>query len=297
MEYSGLNRTYGIVGAGLVGSSLAEYLDAQNKLKFIVSRSDESTHRLIQTGITENVIRRSIEEICQFPDVLIIAVNDNSIKLVAEEIAEIFGNISFNRYVFHLSGTKTLSELSPFSEYPCKIFTAHPFQTFYDYAPSILENLIWGVEKGKNTEEEIKDIIAELGGKCLFLNESNVAQKELYHLVAVSASNFLVSSIEFSKIFYEHAHLKNPQIVDKIIESSVHNSLKNFQTKNVPITGPLSRADTETIVNHLNALSKYPDLKEIYSHFSLATAKILLKRNKISEVQFMNISQIFEQNS
>jgi predicted short-subunit dehydrogenase-like oxidoreductase (DUF2520 family) len=284
------DKTFGIIGAGMVGTALARYLDQKNKLGFILSRSEERTRKLIENGISIEHIIYDLELMCKIPDYFILAVNDSSISTVAEDLAEIFGNMLFDKYLFHVSGSKTISELSPLSNFPCKVFTAHPFQTFYTSSPENFDNLYWGIEKGNTEEDEIREIITQLNGSCYFLSEKQIANKGLYHLVAVAASNFLIASVEFSKLLFEEAKLEEPKLVETIINTSVQNALKYYNDMNhFPISGPLSRADADTIAKHLDILSGEEDLQSIYRLFSLATVNLLKKRNYLDEQQFSTI--------
>lgn len=288
-------KTFGIIGAGMVGTALASYLSSRNQLGFIYARSPKRFENLINSGIPHYSIITDLDNMCRIPDCFIIAVNDTKITEVVEELKSTYGPILTGKYVFHTSGSKTFEEIKSLAQLSCNVFTAHPFQTFYVNNQNIFKNLIWGIEKGNTEENEIKEIIKELDGQCYFLTDENISQKELYHLTAVAASNFLISTIEFSKILFQESKLNNPEIVEQIINRSVQNATTYFDDNSIfPITGPLSRADEETIKKHLKTLSYSEELTDIYKHFSLATSAILLKRKMLTHEQYEKILKEFE---
>jgi len=287
-----INNTFGIIGAGMVGTALGSYLSARDRLGFIYARSAKRIENLRKNGIQDFQIITDFDSICKIPDYFILAVNDNQIETVVSELKETYGPILTGKFIFHTSGTKNADILLPLTEFSCNIFTAHPFQTFYVNSSDILTNLIWGTEIGNSDESDIREIIALLGGSCYFLNEKTLAHKELYHLVAVSASNFLISSIEFSKILYSKYGLEEPKLVEQIIKTSTQNAL-NYFTKydEFPLTGPLSRGDRDTLRKHLEILSAEKDLQHIYKYFSKAASLLLLEKKIISAEQFSRISE------
>lgn len=287
------NKSFGIIGAGMAGSALAAYLASKNKLGFIFTRSKEEIPHLIKLGIPLNLIIQDLEAMCKIPDCFIIAVNDSAISSVSENLADTYGVILQDKHVFHISGTKSALELASLIPLNCKTFAAHPFQTFHKYRDDLFDNLYWGIEIGNTDEEDISDIIAQFGGKCLFLTENLIADKSKYHLIAVAASNFLISSIEFSKLLFENAKLNDVKLVEKIILTSMQNALDHYKdNSSFPITGPLVRSDFETIQNHLKSLADNENLRESYIHFSLATLRLLRERNVISDMDFNNLLKL-----
>ncbi|OGU60689.1 MAG: hypothetical protein A2X64_08185 [Ignavibacteria bacterium GWF2_33_9] len=279
--------TFGIIGGGMVGSALAQFLHKKGQLDFLYLRSSAKNAKFLQTGIPENLIINNFSNICKIPDCFILAVNDNEISNVVQTFESEYNVLLNDKFIFHLSGSKGTDLLTPLNKYNAKTFAAHPFQTFYFYNSEIFNNLIWGIETANTPLNEINSVISELNGKCYFLDNEIIAHKELYHLVAVAASNFLISTIEFSKLLFVESKLEEPRLVEQIIHLSVENSLKHFCDKNeFPLSGPLARGDSETITKHLNILSHKKDLQNIYKHFSLATLQLLHTKNIISKETF-----------
>jgi predicted short-subunit dehydrogenase-like oxidoreductase (DUF2520 family) len=287
---------FGIIGAGSVGKTLALKLFSQNNLGFILARSRKRKEELISAGIPPNLIINEFDDICKIPDIFVIAVNDSSIGDVVTSFSETYNVVLNEKFIFHVSGSKAIQELSPLEKFNYKIFTAHPFQTFTVYKESLLDGLIWGIENGNTSTEEIEKIISILNGKCCFLSQESAEKKELYHLTAVAASNFLVSTLEFSKILFEKSKLTEPKLIEQIVRVSVENSMNSLgKSDQFPLSGPIARADKHILRKHLATLENEGELKSIYNHFSIATAKLLHERGMLSSEECKEIIEIFSE--
>jgi predicted short-subunit dehydrogenase-like oxidoreductase (DUF2520 family) len=88
--------------------------------------------------------------------------------------------------------------------------------------------------------------------------------------MGVATSNFMTAAIKYGAMVSQKLNIENGDFLKSIIHQTSNNCidalLKN--NYNVPITGPVIRKDEITISKHLEALEKYPDLKQIYIDFT-----------------------------
>ena len=89
MNFSKEIQSCGIIGAGMLGTSLAEALSSAGLLKWIIARSDDSLRRIspLIAG-SETKVYSMINEVEDIPDLIFILVNDSNIEHVSEELAE-----------------------------------------------------------------------------------------------------------------------------------------------------------------------------------------------------------------
>ncbi|MCE5304845.1 DUF2520 domain-containing protein [bacterium] len=269
----------GLIGAGMVGMPLAKLLEEKNLLEFVLIRNPEKARNLSST-ILEAKIYNDISEIPSLPDIIILAVNNNVYKDIANQLASQFQNNLSNKYIFHTSGPLSLEILNPLKEMGAFIFAAHPFQTFFEADEKIFNNLIWGIDKGNTQERDITEIINMLNGKAMFLTDYQIEHKDLYHLIAVACSNFLFAIIEFAKLLGNEINLNNKELISQIILHTVEVSMNNFENiDKFPISGPLSRGDRLVLQGHIDSLKNSKALQLAYKQFSLATIELLIQNN------------------
>ncbi len=285
---------YGIIGAGSLGKILAQKLASYNKLLWIIARKPAKTRILRKVGIQEWLILRSIDEVQELPDIIVIAVSDSSIKDLANQIATKFKNELQNKHIFHLSGIMGIDLLESCKTYGAKVFGMHPYQTFYGDDTSALQSAIWGVEKGYSEIAMIKKIVSDLGGDYEILTKKTLQKKRLYHLSAVAASNLLLVNLEFAKKLCEEAGINPQKFLPPIVEKSVKNFLIYGLSDELPLTGPIARRDEEAIKMHIEALDNMPEFKKIYKNLALSALDLAKLVQKINEKQYNKMLEILQ---
>ena len=289
------NNKFGVIGAGMVGLPLAELLAEKNLLDFILIRNPEKAANTPEIIRNNAKIYNNISQIPDLPDIIILTVRNSSYKEIADKLAEQFKSDLANKYVFHTSGPMNLEVLEPLKNYGAYIFSAHPFQTFFEADKSIFNNLIWGIDKGNTPLDDITKIISMLGGKPLFLNDFQIVHKDQYHLIAVACSNFLFGIIEFAKLLGAEINLNNKELISQIVYHTIEVGLNNFEDINkFPISGPLSRGDKDVLQGHINSLKYAEHLQKAYKHFSLATIELLEQTNVVSQDKAREMKELMK---
>ena len=184
-------------------------------------------------------------------EVVIVATNDSNIKVVASELffaltkSSLDSNIEPNLLVVHLSGAKSLEDLSIFSN-KASMHPLAPLPNQIVGALRLRSNITYAV-----TENEIvKDLVKSLNGKCVFVDDT---KRALYHTVASMASNFLVALMgEVSKLA-EICDLSLDDFI-QLSEFSIQD-VKDFGIR-AALTGPVVRNDIQTLNSHRVAVGK-----------------------------------------
>jgi predicted short-subunit dehydrogenase-like oxidoreductase (DUF2520 family) len=293
-----LNFKCGIIGAGRLGSVLAQALSKKMALKWIVLRSEKSRISVSKIIKTDVEIFSSIKKNLSLPDIIILTVGDSKIEQVAVQLANKFGKELRGKYVIHCSGVLPVSVLDSCRKAGAKTACCHPYQTFYESSPETLIDISWGVET-RDTYYILENFVKALGGKPLKLSYKDRAEKALYHISAVFASNFLSTVVTGAELIASKAELPWKNFLPRIINTTIENNLKVSDKVLFPLTGPIVRGDVETLRLHINSLSKYPSLLNIYCYLSLATletAKLnkLLTKQKFGEIKDFLVSYLFD---
>jgi predicted short-subunit dehydrogenase-like oxidoreductase (DUF2520 family) len=277
----------GIIGPGKTGLSLAEAFLKTGNLAWVLCRSEKKRQEALKRGITNVCLELPVGEI---PDVIFITVQDRKIEETATELFTIhrrflyFKKELFKNTVFiHCSGALRRNVLKELENISAGIAAAHPFQTFPRASDGFLKGIAWGIEAEEIHHEMLAEIITVLKGKPIVLTEETLLKKELYHISAVAASNFLAAAIASARDFAKAAGIDEKDFLPAIIQTAVNNSLESISLKNgFPLTGPIARGDTATVERHVSALKNNPDLLKEYQYFSLATAEIAFKNGIIT---------------
>ena len=105
-----------------------------------------------------------------------------------------------------------------------------------------------------------RQLAQELGGKPV-----QITDPVLYHLGAVMASNTLYPLFAAACALLERAGVSPelaPQMLLPLMRGSVENIARLGPAKGM--TGPIARADAETVSRHLQALHDDPEMRELY---------------------------------
>lgn len=284
------NFSCGIIGAGRLGTSLALALNEKNFLSWIIVNSEEKKSELKKILPSEKIFS-SLDEISFLPEFIFLTVRDSQIRKIAQVLAEKFSSQLAEKKILHCSGALGLEKLQNCEERGAEIITAHPFQTFPFPSEKFFCGIAWGVE-AKNSSEEIFSLIEALGGKGFLLKFDSPEKKNLYHLAAVAASNFLSASIALAKEFADLAEIPIDSFLAPIIRTTVENSLEKISDENFPLSGPIARGDIVTLSRHIEALRLHPELQTAYLHAAQATATIAHRKKILTSEQYEEILRV-----
>lgn len=275
-----------VIGAGKLGLSIAEYIVRAGKKLSIVAASDDS-YKKAKLLVDPNMIFRSVEQLFYVPKNFIITSRDNKIRENAEYIAKTFKYELHNRIVIHCSGIMTSDELESCKNYKAITASVHPYQTFYSPDYRLFEGIKWGIESSFGIDSFIP-FVQFMGG---ISKEIDKVLKTMYHLSAVAVSNYLNSALALGKLASEKAGIDPMEFAIPIIRQTVENAIENSNNKEYALTGPIARADLETIKLHIKAGMKSPEILIPYCYMGLATLE-LAKNSGIANTEFISNARL-----
>lgn len=238
-----------VIGAGNVGWHLAEvFYKTGIQIKEIYSRNltnaKKSVDRFESVLAVDNLdLEKSLA------DIFIIAVPDDQIEVVANEI-----KIPNESWLLHCSGTvpaKVLNKHTRFGVfYPMQTFT-RDIQVDFKEVPLVIETI--GSE-----DDIIKSLAGAISEKVYFMNSE---QRKTLHLAAVFANNFAnhCFSIAHEILAVDNIPfeiLKN--LIQTTSQKAIYGDPSQFQT------GPAIRKDLKTVNKQLDLLEGKKDFQDIY---------------------------------
>lgn len=225
-----------IVGPGRAGGSIAiAAARVGHQISGVLSRSGES-------GFGPPVPAGT-----PFPDadLLLIAVRDEAIAEIADDLAERAASIPV---AAHLSGFVPLTALRPLAEEGTSIGGFHPLQTLPDpeRGADALAGSFVGIDGDALALDTLTHLASSLGMEPFRLDDTI---RPAYHAAAAAASNFVLTALATSGDLFESAGVDS-RVARPLVERAVANF---FDQGAQTLTGPIARADTETVIGHLEA--------------------------------------------
>jgi predicted short-subunit dehydrogenase-like oxidoreductase (DUF2520 family) len=244
-----------ILGAGNVATHLSKALiKAGFPIKQIWSR--DHNHAVdLALQIAANSIE-NIKELSENLDVIFIAVADDAIENVANQIP-----IALNQIlIVHTSGSTPLSVLNNIS---IQIGVLYPIQTFSKTSDLDFSNIPIVIEgNNKDVLNKITTIAHKISHQ---VKEVNSSDRLILHVAAVFACNFTNYLYSIADDLLQSKNIDFNLIKPLILETAekaMSNSPASVQT------GPAKRNDQITINKHLAVLENQIDNKEIYQLIS-----------------------------
>lgn len=264
-----------VIGGGKLGMSFADYFMHYSCSFSLLVRSDASAKRATE-AIPHYRIVRSLDELSDVPELIILCVRDGEINTVSGSIAQHFGDKLANKHIIHCSGILPSDELIHCKECGAKIASLHPFQTFASMSKEAFYQIPWGIEG--DASPVFAEFISFMGGTAYHIRKEN---KVLYHSAAVTLSNYLNSTLSLASSICDNAEIDINAFAPRIVNSTINNILSSSGAST--LTGPIARGDISTIRKHLEGLSARNELAIPYAYMGLATLEMAKNAEIISE--------------
>jgi predicted short-subunit dehydrogenase-like oxidoreductase (DUF2520 family) len=282
-----------IIGAGRLGTSLGHALLKKGyKIKALSCRttsSAEESRKIIGDGI------ESIDNIqtARVGEIVFLCLPDEEIKKVTSVLAGSDINWS-KKFVFHCSGLIPSAVLKPLGDKGAFTASLHPIQSFAQKktSPAQFENIYFGLEGCAEALALSSKIVKQLGGYPLILKPED---KALYHAACSTASNFFVVLLEMAVSLLKQIDLQEDkalQIILPLVKGTLHN-VKKFNIR-TSLTGPVIRADQESIQKHLEALRNFPPYYETYKKLAAQALETAQREGKISPQKIKVLRNMLE---
>ena len=238
-----------LIGSGNVAAVLGrKFKRAGHDILQIYSRNASAASTLAYEWDTESTNYKSL--INRNADVYIIAVNDDSIDEVANDLK------LPNRVVAHTAASvpkEVLKDISPHYGVFYPLQSLRKEMTDAPVTPIFVDG---SDEKARKTLEQLAYSIA--GGQVSLAGDGDRLK---LHVAAVVVSNFVNHLYALAEDYCKKEGLDFRQLIPLIEETAL--SKKNISPLSAQ-TGPAIRHDDETIQKHLALLDSHPQLKQVY---------------------------------
>ena len=253
-------KNIAVIGAGKISYSLVNAIQkSKYNISIIVSQHLNSAKKLAH----KFDIKKYSDHPNDIPSncsLLLLAVPDNQIKIVAENLSGLKLNFKNSLFV-HLSGAHDISLLNALKNKKAKAASFHIMQTFPSKKIVPIKNCYAAIEaNNKSVEKYLFEVSKDLN---LHPFKIKSGEKAYYHLAGVYATNFLVgNTFSAENIFKSNSkeEIKFFEIAQPIIKSTLNNISKNNSANS--LSGPADRGDYKTILKHISALKKRKALIE-----------------------------------
>jgi len=277
----------GFIGTGKVGQTLAQlWFLAGYTVSAIYNRSAINAQDLVQK--VDSISTDSIEQVVSLSDIVFLTVPDDTIGVVAYELAEADWQ---GKAVVHTSGAKNTNPLAVLKGKGAMIGSLHPAFPFADVQTSIeqLPGASFAIEASDNLLQSwLIELVKVLDGEVMIIPEGG---KGTYHAALVIACNYLVTLYGTAQDMLLEMGVPD-RAVKNALDVLVGATALNLEKTRIPdaLTGPLVRNDVSTIEAHLASLSD-KNIRQAYRQLARLTYPILEAR----ELPTKDIEQTLQQ--
>ena len=264
----------GFIGAGKVGFSLGKYF-RDNNLNVIgyYSKNLDSAKRAAE--FTDSKYYNDMETLVQESDTIFITTPDGVINEIWSSVKKL--SIK-GKIICHCSGSlssRVFSNIEYYSSYGYSIHPMFAFSNKYN-SHNDLQKAFFTIEGSLEKMDLMKNLISGLGNKIRIISAENKAK---YHVASVIASNHVIALVQTAVEDLKECGFQADEALDALYPLIVNN-INNIGDNGLinSLTGPIERADKQTIKNHLECLSE--EDRELYKLLSRKLISIAKKKNK-----------------
>lgn len=283
-----------IIGAGRVGTSLALRLrEKKFNVRYIIEKSRSKIKILkimfgdvnISGELSENILRAST--------VIVLCVKDDDIRCIISSMCKF--NVDYGKKIlFHTSGSESSLVFRTLNVPKKNTGSFHPVQTFNEISSdsgNYFKNIFIAAEGGKDFFCFAENISKEMNTKLIRIT---LTGKEMYHLICVYLSNYLLSYLKFVSDIGKKIGFSERKFLD-VFSPLIETSLKNIKNRGFSksLTGPVERGDVSTIIKHKKCLSGLDKrYSELYKLLAKEALKIAVKKKSVNKNKSKIIKKI-----
>ncbi|MGL5379075.1 Rossmann-like and DUF2520 domain-containing protein [Clostridium sp.] len=275
----------GFIGAGKVGFSLGKYLVENNiNVTGYFSKNEDSSYEASNFTCTKQY--KKLENIINESDTIFITTPDGEISKVWSQIKKL--SIK-NKVICHCSGLLSSEIFSNIDQYGAYGYSIHPMFAISDKHSSYksLKKAFITIEGNEKYLDKIFLVVKSIGNDGRVIKKEN---KPLYHAASVMASNLVLGLINNAVNYLKECGFKEEEAIEALYPLISFN-INNVKDKGImnSLTGPVERADVETIKKHCELLREEEELYKLLSRNILEIAKI-----KNSEKDYKQLEEFLE---
>jgi len=174
------------------------------------------------------------------------------------------------RLLAHTSGRHGIAVLAPATSLGALPLALHPVMTFTGRPDDVdrLAGISFGVTAPEPLRLAAEALVIEMGGEPVFIEEDS---RGLYHAALASAANHLVTLVVQAAELLGVAGVADPsRMLAPLLSAALDNALR---LGDAGLTGPVARADADTVAGHLDALREVsPEALRAYVALARLTA-------------------------
>ncbi|MBA3030208.1 MAG: DUF2520 domain-containing protein [Desulfobacteraceae bacterium] len=285
---------FAIVGCGRLGTNLGKHLvQAGYPLTGLTSRSLPSAVETAEI-IGSDCYGEPLWKMTKSADVVFITTPDGMIREVFQALAENNG-FKPGALVMHCSGAHPSTLLSFGRDLDLFRGSMHPLQSFAskNMSGNPFSGIVISVEGTPEAVSVASQMAMDLGAKCLPISTRG---KTLYHGAAVVASNYLVTLMDLAVQLMKTAGIPSNEAYN-VLKPLILGTLSNIEKSGIhsALTGPVMRADLETVQRHITAiLAQVPEYIDLYKTLGRYTVDIAQKKEAITPDQAGDMKKLFK---
>jgi predicted short-subunit dehydrogenase-like oxidoreductase (DUF2520 family) len=209
-------------------------------------------------------------------EIVWLCVSDDAIAPTALALArraEWTGKIAL-----HSSGARSSRELAPLGRRGAAVGSLHPMQTFVRASRATLGGVAFAVEGDPAAVRIGRRIARDLGGSVFTIRPE---AKVLYHAIGSFCSPMIIATLATAERIASAAGIP-PVAAKKIMHPILRQTIANYLAKGpaAAFSGPINRADINTIGKHLEALREVPGARDIYLALARSALRTLPVRDR-----------------
>ena len=258
----------GVIGTGRVGAVLGAALArAGHQVVAVSAVSDASIQRADR--LLPGVPHEQPAAVLAAADLVLLTVPDDALPDLVAGLAATDAPLE-GRLLAHTSGRYGVRVLDPATRRGALPLALHPVMTFPG-RPDDLDRLT-GISFGVTAPDQLRTVaealVIEMGGEPVFIAEEN---RGLYHAALASGANHLVTLVVESAELLGKAGVPDPsRMLTPLLTAALDNALR---LGDAGLTGPVARADADTVASHVAALRKVsPEALRAYVALARLTA-------------------------
>jgi predicted short-subunit dehydrogenase-like oxidoreductase (DUF2520 family) len=258
----------GVVGTGRVGATLGAALArAGHHVVAVSAVSEASVQRAAR--MLPGVPRLAPAAVLASADLALLTVPDDVLPDLVAGLAATGAPLE-GRLLAHASGRYGTGVLDPATRLGALPLALHPVMTFAGRPDDLdrLSGICFGVTAPDQLRLVAEALVIEMGGEPVFIEEEH---RGLYHAALASGANHLVTLVVQAAELLGKAGVPDPQRrLTPLLTAALDNAL---QLGDAGLTGPVARADADTVASHVAALREVsPEALRAYVALARLTA-------------------------
>jgi predicted short-subunit dehydrogenase-like oxidoreductase (DUF2520 family) len=258
----------GVIGTGRVGATLGAALArAGHQVVAVSAVSQASVQRAAR--MLPGVPRKDPPAVLAVADLVLLTVPDDALPDLVTGLAAAGAPLE-GRLLLHASGRYGIGVLGAATRLGALPLALHPVMTFTGGRDDLdrLAGICFGVTAPDQLRLVAEALVIEMGGEPVFIEEEN---RGLYHAALASGANHLVTLVVQAAELLSEAGVPNPaRMLTPLLTAALDNAL---QLGDAGLTGPVARADADTVASHVAALREVsPEALRAYVALARLTA-------------------------